>query len=310
MKKENGLWIWGVAVIALFFVMACPGKPASADDTAKDTVEGTYPGLATGVLKLARLTDMEKDVLLKAYQIDIKSDFAKESLEQAPPEMRKELGKNLFFLLEQEATERLIQQEAVSMGISPDQPKKMMLKAYVERLTGGLKVNESEIKAFYEINKEMFGSTPFDQVKGSIDAFLLQQKKVEALDTHVEELGKRTDIRVNREWVKAQAQIVRDNPVDKARMSGKPTLVEFWAAGCIPCERMQPILDRLQKKFQSRLNVVFVHVRENQLLGARFGVRATPTQIFFDKEGKEVHRQEGFMTEADIDRVFKQMGVS
>lgn len=41
----------------------------------------------------------------------------------------------------------------------------------------------------------------------------------------------------------------------------------------------------------------------------RFGIRAIPTQIFFNEEGKEVHRHEGFMGEADIERVFKKMGV-
>ena len=42
----------------------------------------------------------------------------------------------------------------------------------------------------------------------------------------------------------------------------------------------------------------------------RFGIRAIPTQIFFDKQGKEVYRHVGFMGEAEIDRVFKKMGVT
>jgi len=287
MKKQKRVCMWTLALTAVFFLMACGmGKPARADEPAKTTVEGTYPGLATGVLKLAILTDMKKDELLKAYQIEIKPDFAKEMLPQVPPEMRKEVEKNLFFLLEQKAMEMLIKQDAASMGISADQPKDEMLKAYVERLTGGLTVNEAEMKAFYEANKEMMGGQPFDQVKGSIEPFLLEQKKVAALDARIEALGKRTDIRLNRDWVKKQAESARDNPVDKARMSGKPTLVEFGAAGCVPCDMMQPILDRLRKKFPDTLNVVFVHVGENQLLGARFGIRSIPVQAFFDKNGE------------------------
>jgi len=309
MEKQNWLWMWGVPLAALFFLMAGMGESVWADKPAKTTVESTYPGLATGVLKLGRLTDMEKDIVLKAYQIEIKSDFVKEMLDQAPPEMRKELEKNLFFLLEQKAMEMIIKQDAVSLGISADQSKDAMLKAYVERLTAGLKVNEAEVKAFYEANKQMIGGQPFDQVKGSIEPFLLEQKKAEAIDAHIEALGKRTDIQLNREWVKKQAKTAMDNPVDKARMSGKPTMVEFGAAGCVPCDMMQPILEKLKKKYPDTLNVIFVHVGENQLMGARFGIRSIPVQAFFDKDGQEVFRHTGFFAEKDVLEQLAKMGV-
>jgi thiol-disulfide isomerase/thioredoxin len=309
MKKQKELRMWMVVLITVFSLMAVTEKPARADNPSKAAVEGAYPGLATGVLRLAILTDMEKDTLLKAYQIEIKSDFAKDVLAKVPPETRKELGKNLFFLLEQKAMEMLIKQDAKSMGISVDQPDDEMLKAYVGRLTDGLTVNEAEAKAFYEANKEMMGGQPFDQVKGSIEPFLLEQKKTAALDARIEDLGKRTDIRINRDWVKQQAASARDNPVDKARMSGKPTLVEFGAAGCVPCDMMQPILDRLRKKFPEKLNVVFVHVGENQLLGARFGIRSIPVQAFFDKNGEEVFRHVGFYAEEEVLKQLAKMGV-
>jgi thiol-disulfide isomerase/thioredoxin len=308
MKGQTRWWMLAV-LLTTAFLLICPGASTWADKPAAVTVEGAYPGLVTGVLKSARLTEMEKGILLQSYGIEIKEDFAKEVLEQAPPEMRKELEKNLFFLLEQEAMERFIQQDAVSMGIPADQPKNEMLKAYVERLTGRLTVNEAEIKAFYEINKEMFGDTPFDEIKGSIEPFLLEQKKVAALDAHMEDLGKRTDIRVNQEWVKKQAKAARDNPVDQARMSGKPTLVEFGAAGCVPCDMMRPILDRLRKKFTNKLNVVFAHVRENPMLGARFGIRSIPVQVFFDKSGEEVFRHVGFYAEDEVLKQLVRLGV-
>jgi thioredoxin 1 len=309
MKHQKRVSVLAVVLMVVFTIIFSLGKLAGAAEPVKATVESTYPGLASGVLKLALLTDMEKDILLKAYQIEIKPDFAKDMLAQVPPEMRKELEKNLFFLLEQKAMEMLIKQDAKSMGISVDQPNDEMLKAYVGRLTDGLTVNEAEMKAFYEANKEMVGGMPFDQVKGSIEPFLLEQKKMAALDTRIEDLGKRTDIRLNRDWVKKQAVLARDNPVDKARMSGKPTLVEFGAAGCVPCDMMQPILDKLRKRFPDKLNVVFVHVRENQLLGARFGIRSIPVQAFFDKNGEEVFQHVGFYAEEEVLKQLAKMGV-
>jgi thiol-disulfide isomerase/thioredoxin len=308
MKEQKKWWMLTV-LLTTVFLLTCPSEPAWADKSVAVNVEGAYPGLATGVLKSARLTDMEKGILLQAYQVEIRDDFAMEMLAQAPPEMRNELEKNLFFLLEQEAMERLIKQDAMSMGIPSDQPKNELLKAYVERLTGRLTVNEAEIKAFYELNKEMFGNMTFDQIKGSIEPFLLEQKKVEALDAHIADLGKRTDIRLNRDWVKKQAKSARDNPVDQARMSGKPTLVQFGAPGCPPCDMMQPILERLKKKFPDKLNVVFAHVREKPILGARFGIRSIPVQVFFDKDGQEVFRHVGFYAEDEVLKQLVRLGV-
>ncbi len=99
------------------------------------------------------------------------------------------------------------------------------------------------------------------------------------------------------------------NPVDRANKTGKPTMVEFGAVGCIPCDRMQPILEKLRKKCPSRLNVVFVNVRENQILGARFGIRSIPVQVFYDRFGKEVFRHVGFFAETEVNKQLKKMGL-
>ena len=310
MKQQIRVWVPGLVLPAVIFLMVGLGGTAWADEPVKGTVEGAYPGLATGILKSARLTDMEKGMVLQAHQVEIRADFAAEILGQAEPEIRKRLEKNLFFLLEQKAMEMLIRQDALSMGISADQPKEEMLQAYVERLTEGLTVNEAEIRAFYESNKEMVSGMPFDQVRGSIEPFLLEQKKRAVLDDRIEGLGKRTDIRLNRDWVKKHAELGRDNPVDKARMSGKPTLLEFGAAGSVPCAMMQPILDKLRKKFPAKLNVVFVHVGENRILGARFGIRSIPVQVFYDQKGKEVFRHVGFFAEEKILKQLAELGVT
>jgi thioredoxin 1 len=86
-------------------------------------------------------------------------------------------------------------------------------------------------------------------------------------------------------------------------------MIEFGATGCIPCDKMQPILENLRKSFKERLNVVFVHVREEQILGARFGIRTIPVQVFFDANGKEVFRHKGFFSEKEVHRQLAEMGI-
>lgn len=76
-----------------------------------------------------------------------------------------------------------------------------------------------------------------------------------------------------------------------------------------PCDMMQPILNNLRKKYPGKLNVVFVHVRENQVLGVRFGTRAIPVQVFFDRNGEEIFRHEGFLPQEKVMEVISRMGV-
>jgi len=93
-------------------------------------------------------------------------------------------------------------------------------------------------------------------------------------------------------------------------VKGMVTMVDLGANECIPCKMMVPVMEKVKKKYQRKAAIVFIDVWKNKEPAKRFAIRAIPTQIFFDKEGKEVFRHEGFMGEAEIDRVFKKMGVS
>ncbi len=92
-------------------------------------------------------------------------------------------------------------------------------------------------------------------------------------------------------------------------VKGMPTMVDLGANECIPCKMMLPVMEKVEKKYKGKAAIVFIDVWKDKEQAKRFGIRAIPTQIFFDKAGKEVHRHEGFMGEADIDRIFKEMGV-
>lgn len=103
----------------------------------------------------------------------------------------------------------------------------------------------------------------------------------------------------------SHSEVSRNIPV-----RGMPTMVDLGADECLPCKMMVPVLKKVEKKYEGKAAIVFIDVWKHKEAAKRFGVRAIPTQIFFDKEGKEVHRHQGFMSEADIDRVFKKMDVS
>ena len=92
-------------------------------------------------------------------------------------------------------------------------------------------------------------------------------------------------------------------------VKGMVTLVDLGAGECIPCKMMAPILAKLEKRYSGKAAVVFLDVWKDEAPARRFGIRTIPTQIFFDKKGKEVYRHEGFLSEEEIVRRLKDMGV-
>jgi len=90
---------------------------------------------------------------------------------------------------------------------------------------------------------------------------------------------------------------------------GMVTLVDVGAKSCIPCKMMAPILENLEKKYDGKAAVIFLDVRYHRETAISFGINGIPTQIFFDKTGKESYRHTGFMSEAAIVEQFRKMGV-
>ncbi|MEI8122682.1 MAG: thioredoxin family protein [bacterium] len=88
-----------------------------------------------------------------------------------------------------------------------------------------------------------------------------------------------------------------------------PHLVDLGAGKCIPCKMMAPILEDLKKTLVGKLEVQFIDVWENPDAGKKYGINVIPTQIFYDAQGKELFRHEGFFGKDDILAKWKEFGV-
>lgn len=88
-----------------------------------------------------------------------------------------------------------------------------------------------------------------------------------------------------------------------------PRLLELGADRCVPCKMMAPILEELRQEHPGRLQVDFIDVWKNPDAGETHGVRVIPLQIFFDAEGRELFRHEGFFAKADILAKWNELGV-
>ena len=88
------------------------------------------------------------------------------------------------------------------------------------------------------------------------------------------------------------------------------TLLDLGANKCVPCKMMAPILEELKKEYAGLASIIFIDVWEHNDQVKRFGIRAIPTQIFYDETGKEIRRHVGFMDKKSIVAVFDKLGVS
>jgi thioredoxin 1 len=93
-----------------------------------------------------------------------------------------------------------------------------------------------------------------------------------------------------------------------AQTAGLPRLVDLGADKCIPCKAMAPILVELRAEYAGRLQVDFIDVWKDPSAGDPYNIYAIPTQIFFDGNGKELTRHEGFISKADILATWNRFG--
>ncbi|MCX6089439.1 MAG: thioredoxin domain-containing protein, partial [Candidatus Atribacteria bacterium] len=228
-------------------------------------------------------------------------------------EIQNQLQKNAFYVLEQVATRPLILQEAKKWADQSGQNSKSatddaLLQKFLESIApANLRVSEEEAKTFYDQNQEAFGETPYDTVKPQVDEFLLSQKKQNAINTYIGSLSEHLPVEVSADWTKQQSILTLENPVDQARRSGKPAMIDFGASGCIPCDMMAPILKELATTYSGKCSVLFIDVRNEQVLAARYGISVIPTQLFFDPSGKEISRHTGFFPR---DQILEQLATA
>ncbi|OIP50950.1 MAG: hypothetical protein AUK28_01005 [Desulfobacterales bacterium CG2_30_60_27] len=90
-------------------------------------------------------------------------------------------------------------------------------------------------------------------------------------------------------WTTARA--AEGTPIPRANTV---TLVDL-GGNCKPCQMMAPLLDELAKEYAGRADVIFIDLGNYPEKAKEFNVSIKPTQIFFDRNGKEKMRHQGFL---------------
>ena len=98
---------------------------------------------------------------------------------------------------------------------------------------------------------------------------------------------------------------------ETANAKQKLTFLEFGSTTCVPCKKMEPILEEIEAKYSDQVNVVFHNVKkkETREIAGKYKIRLIPTQVFLDQDGKEVYRHEGFLPLSKILEVLEKNGI-
>jgi thioredoxin 1 len=117
-----------------------------------------------------------------------------------------------------------------------------------------------------------------------------------------------------------ESNVASPPPVDIARPersalppspgNGRVTMIDLGATDCIPCKMMAPILKELKAEYAGKAEIGFIDVWKDPAQAQKYGVQAIPTQIFFDKNGREVFRHTGFLDKQAIVEILTRLGVS
>lgn len=74
--------------------------------------------------------------------------------------------------------------------------------------------------------------------------------------------------------------------------SSMPTVVEFWAHGCMPCVKLARPLDKVAVEYQGRVAFRKLNAGWTARTRKLYNFQAVPTLIFY-RNGREVARQVG-----------------
>jgi thioredoxin 1 len=86
-------------------------------------------------------------------------------------------------------------------------------------------------------------------------------------------------------------------------------LVELGSTSCTSCKAMHEELSQLRTECGTSIAVEEIDVWKDEAAAGRYGVNVIPTQVFLDREGREIDRHVGFLARNEIRQRFAQRGL-
>jgi thioredoxin 1 len=86
--------------------------------------------------------------------------------------------------------------------------------------------------------------------------------------------------------------------------SDRPVLVDFWAAWCSPCRKVQPLLEEIASELGDKVEIVKLDIDANQEVARAYQVMMVPTLMVF-RDGRPVNTLVGARPKGDLLNLIK-----
>jgi thioredoxin 1 len=106
--------------------------------------------------------------------------------------------------------------------------------------------------------------------------------------------------------------VIAEDSLKQKKSRIKVTFIELGSVRCIPCKMMMPIMKEVEEKYGDEVKVIFYDVWTDagRPYAEKYQIRAIPTQVFLDENGKEFFRHVGFFPREELFEVLKKKGVN
>lgn len=103
-----------------------------------------------------------------------------------------------------------------------------------------------------------------------------------------------------------------DAEQNEKQKSNSAAIVKFIEVGsdkCVPCKQMKEVTANITAKYKEQLDFEMIDINKEKDAASKYGVQLIPTQIFYNKDGKEFFRHVGYFPEEKIDSLLQANGL-
>ena len=99
-----------------------------------------------------------------------------------------------------------------------------------------------------------------------------------------------------------------NNSTTKEENTVQVTFIELGSVRCIPCQKMQKVIKKVEEKYPHQVKTIFYDVwtEEGKPYAEKYHIDPIPTQVFLDQDGKEYYRHEGYFPFEDLEKILLQ----
>lgn len=97
----------------------------------------------------------------------------------------------------------------------------------------------------------------------------------------------------------------------KVEVASKPHIIKFTSQMCLDCKNLNQTMKKVYPKYSDSILLTEIQVQNNDKYTNeqidKYDITLVPTTIFFDKNGKQIKKIEGYIEEQDLEKMMKDL---